>query len=234
MSARHGRRGVVAALISGVCAAGLWGCVGSPTGALPIDQAGKPADGCGARIFLVRGLWDVFSLGLNDLEAKFRGEGFQADALSGGSWRDLLADLIAAHDAGVRTPLVLGGHSYGADDVIELARQLQKRDIGVELLLLIDATDPGAIPANVRRCVHYYLPNPLGNALPGTFSGNPVVPAADNTTTEIVNIVASVESLGPSFRGVDHFGLEENGALHAALIQEVFDLCDWVAGETAE
>lgn len=208
------RRAAVRSIV--LITAVMWGggCVSSSPSGLP--------SGAAAQVYILRGLWDVFSIGLNSLETELLERGIAAEALSGPQWESIAEAIEKQHvDSARRSPLVFVGHSYGSDDAIHLARALQAKGITVDLLLLLDSTDPPPIPANVVRCVHYYIPNALGDLAPDQFSGNPVFAAAGNDRTEIVNRIVSEEEFGPGVRGVDHFNLESSGVLHAAIVEEV-------------
>jgi hypothetical protein len=209
-------------------AAWLGGCLAPVAGGDPggQDQSSKPADGCPVRVYLIRGLWDVFSTGLNTLGDELREAGINAVVISGPDWPDLVERLVADDAAGETTPLVLIGHSYGCDDAIEVARQLGKYEIPVRLLGLIDATDPGPIAANVDHCIHLYLPNALGSIFPGEFSGNPVVPVEGNTHTTIENITLTRGNFGSAVLGVDHFNIESSAVVHSFMLDTLLDVCE--------
>jgi hypothetical protein len=189
---------------------------GSKTTARP-SSADSPV-----HAYLLRGLWDFFSLGLNTLATELQAQGVDALAISGPKWPELAAGLASAFADGSDTrPLILVGHSYGADDAVNLARTLAEQNVPVRLLYLLDATGPAPIPANVDRCVHLYIPNELGRGVPQLFPGNPVVPEAGNHHTEIVNQVFSEAELGPGVRGVDHFTIEESELTHQLISAEI-------------
>jgi len=173
-------------------------------------------------VYLLRGLWDFFSLGLDDLSVELQDQGVDAAPMSGPDWERLGNRLVKERGAQADTSnLILVGHSFGADEAVLLARFLDKRGIGVRLLVLIDATNPPRIPANVDRCVHLYIPTALSALAPGTFAGNPVVAERGNTHTEIVNTVISEETFGAAARSVDHFNIESSTLVHEITIDEV-------------
>lgn len=176
------------------------------------------------RVYLLRGLWDFFSLGFDVLAEELVVLGVDAKAVTGPNWPDL-ADAIAASyaDGSDIRPLTLVGHSYGSDDAIRLARALNEQGIPVKLLYLLDATAPAPIPANVDRCVHLYIPNALGQGVPDMFPGNPVVAEAGNDHTQIVNLIFNEERFGSAVDGVDHFNIEESAFVHELVIAEVLD-----------
>ena len=74
-----------------------------------------------------------------------------------------LADYLANHP---RQPLILIGFSYGADDVILIARAIERSAFPVDLLITIDPVTPADIPANVKKCVNFYEPNGFWDIFP--------------------------------------------------------------------
>jgi pimeloyl-ACP methyl ester carboxylesterase len=110
-------------------------------------------------IYLLRGLFNVFSLGMDDLAAKLQEQGFSAVVDNHASWSALAERIIAARQAGSKRQIVLIGHSLGGDDVIKLAERLNQAGIAVDLLMPVDPVSPGAVPGNVRRVVNYFQSN---------------------------------------------------------------------------
>lgn len=53
--------------------------------------------------------------------------------------------------------IILIGHSAGADNAIHIARQLDKREIEVEWLILLDPAFPPQVPNNVVNCLDMYV-----------------------------------------------------------------------------
>ena len=174
------------------------------------------------RVFCLRGLLDVFSLGLNDLSERLCGEGIEARALSGPSWPSLARKIRQARLQGrLQEPLVLIGHSYGADDAIRLARKLSRWNIDVELLVLLDATTPPRVPSNVDRCLHVYRPTVVGDLLPFLFAGNPVDAEKDNHRTVFVNMIVSRENFGASAARIGHLNVDSSTAVHDLVVKEI-------------
>ena len=63
-------------------------------------------------------------------------------------------------------PLVLVGHSWGADDQVRVAEMLGQNGIQVDLLVLIDPVTPPLVPPNVKRCYCIYKSHPVTDAVP--------------------------------------------------------------------
>lgn len=111
-------------------------------------------------VILLRGLFNVFSLGMDDLGRKLEARRFAVKVQGHGSWPSLADDIIQRRRAGgPPTRLVLIGHSLGANDIISMAEMLGQAGVGVDLLIPIDATAPPPVPSNVRRVVNFYQSN---------------------------------------------------------------------------
>jgi len=174
------------------------------------------------RVVLFRGLWDVFSLGLDDLGEKAASEGYDVQIARSHTWPDAAASETTARLASsTNGPLIVGGHSYGADNAIRYCRLLEEEGLEVDLLLLLDATTPPPIPPNVTRCVHYYRTTILGSLAPFIFAGNPVEPAEGNSRTEIVNALLTPDLLGLASNSVGHFNIDASDDVHDLCLREI-------------
>jgi pimeloyl-ACP methyl ester carboxylesterase len=113
-------------------------------------------------VYLMRGLFNIFSLGMDELAAKLQRVGVKADAVSYTSWSSLADSITAQYRAGNHEPIILMGHSYGADTTISLARKLNDNRIPVALIVNFDPTAPGLVPPNVHRIINFYVPTAWG------------------------------------------------------------------------
>jgi hypothetical protein len=80
--------------------------------------------------------------------------------------------------------IVLFGHSWGASEAINFARELDRRGIPVLLTIQVDSVqksgqDDRAIPANVREAVNFYQTK-------GIFHGRKSIQAVDPSRTRIL------------------------------------------------
>src|SRR5262245_1748712 len=115
--------------------------------ACSIDQAPTPTVPpsipnplrCNVEVYCILGLANVFSLGLNDLASKLRNQGVPAAVVSGSDVDALANQIVDARiQSGDTRPLVLTGHSYGADDCLRIAETMKSRGLNVDLVVLID------------------------------------------------------------------------------------------------
>src|SRR4051794_5772628 len=108
------------------------------------------------RVYLLRGWFGVFSTGLDNLSEELRTKGIKAETVGHLAWRSTVSNIIKAHAAGKLGALVLVGHSQGANNVIEMARLLEKEKIPVDLLVTLAPLLQDPIPGNVVRAINYY------------------------------------------------------------------------------
>ncbi len=108
------------------------------------------------RVYLLRGWFGVFSTGLDSLAAELRSKGIKAETVGHLAWKTTVSNIIKWHASGNSNPLVLVGHSQGANNVIDMARLLQRENIPVDLLVTLAPAGQDPIPVNVMRAINYY------------------------------------------------------------------------------
>src|SRR5437588_12720676 len=85
-----------------------------------------PADRAETHVFLLRGWFGVFSTGLDTLAGELQTKGIKAETADHLAWRSILSKVIKDRAAGNSGPLVLIGHSQGGNNVIDIARLLER------------------------------------------------------------------------------------------------------------
>jgi hypothetical protein len=108
------------------------------------------------RVYLLRGWFGVFSTGLDTLATELRGRGIKTESVGHLAWKTMVSDIIKWHATGDSGPLVLIGHSQGANNVIDMARLLQRENISVDLLVTLAPAMQNPVPGNVVRAINYY------------------------------------------------------------------------------
>ncbi|MFD0915451.1 DUF726 domain-containing protein [Pseudahrensia aquimaris] len=110
-----------------------------------------------ADVYLLRGFGNVFSRGLDEMSAKLQKQGVPAKVAHHSEWKNI-ADQIAANRRKFgRRPVVLIGHSLGANAVLRMAQELRKKRITVQYMATFAATAPPPVPSNVRKLTNYYF-----------------------------------------------------------------------------
>jgi len=107
-----------------------------------------------AHVYLFRGLADVFSLGMNTLTDELNSRGVAATVHSHTDWKSIADKAAGNYKAGREGPIILIGHSLGADAVMEMADYLGDKGVPVALVIPFDATQSFPAPGNVARVVN--------------------------------------------------------------------------------
>jgi len=124
-----------------------------------VDTAQRTATRTG-EVYLMRGLMDIFSRGMDVMAAKLNRSGVYAVSYSYTDWKEMADRIIARDKAGkVSYPVVIMGHSLGANDAAKMATYLGSKGVKVSYVVAFDPTDPGYYGKNIGKVVNYYLPN---------------------------------------------------------------------------
>lgn len=174
-------------------------------------------------LYAMRGFLGIFSTGMDTLCRKLN----QRHILLSAAVADEVADiyrkqLLHAYQLGDMTgPLILVGHSYGADDQIRTARYLGRHKIEVTLLLLLDPVTPPTIPANVQRCVDIYKSHPLTDWLP--FLRGVPVHVADPKFTRLTDINLRYAKVGFNTGPVNHMNISAVPGVQKMMLHYIDD-----------
>jgi pimeloyl-ACP methyl ester carboxylesterase len=103
-------------------------------------------------VYLMRGLLNIFSLGMDELAARIARHGIDASVYNHTYADSIVARIAQMYRAGDHGPYILVGHSLGADAVMAMAQQLNAQGVPVALVVPVDGTGSYAAPSNVA-CV---------------------------------------------------------------------------------
>jgi predicted alpha/beta hydrolase family esterase len=159
-----------------------------------------------AHVYLLRGLFNVFSLGMDTLAEELSRKGVETSVNNYADWQTLADRAAERYKAGTENPIILIGHSLGADAVIEMAAYLGRRDVPVALVIPFDGTHLLVAPANVARLVNLTQRN-YAYARPGPgFKGS------------LANVDVSSDA------NIDHINIDKAARTHARAISEVMSV----------
>jgi hypothetical protein len=185
----------------------------------PIVEEQHPRVG---HVYCMRGWLGIFSTGMDTLAEKVDKE-VAAVSVADEEWRRLKGFLINERKAGrLNEPLVLVGHSYGADDQIRVASELKEAGITVDLLLVVDPVTPPAISDNVKRVVCIYKSHPETDSIPA-WRGVPIDPTT--CKAPLVNINLRTAPVGFDTKLIDHVNIEKSDGVHAMVLAEIRKVC---------
>ncbi len=161
--------------------------------ALAVGLVAIPFDAVNARptvgpaVYVLRGALGIFSSGMDGLADELNAADVSAVSVAFDDWRDYTATIVKAYRARP-FPVVLVGHSWGANTILLMAYELGKRHIPVALLVFYDITTSARIPRNVQWVINYRSTSAIGGEVTvvggGGFSG-----VIDNVTRPDLNHV---------------------------------------------
>jgi hypothetical protein len=106
-------------------------------------------------VYLLRGFMNVFSLGMDDLAAKLQAAGIAATVVNHADSDFVASRIMSTYNSGDHGPIVLIGHSLGADAVADIATTLARYNVPVALAVMFDGTEAHQIPGNVTTAINY-------------------------------------------------------------------------------
>jgi hypothetical protein len=161
-----------------------------------------------SRIYMMRGLLGIFSLGIDSLAGKLRAQGYDPQIFGWDQWGQIAGEILAANRAGDTSQIILIGHSLGSNSTIQVANAIQQANIPVDLIVTFDITQPLQVPRNVQRFINFYQYNGFGErAVPGYgFAG------------ELQNIDLTADT------SIGHGNIDEIPRLQQAVVDKVLEI----------
>ncbi|QCI63553.1 hypothetical protein [Phreatobacter stygius] len=122
--------------------------------------ARQPAQSSAPRIYLIRGLAQTVSEGVDHLAVKLNRLGYRASVHAFGDWRQIVEQIAADQSAsGGRQKAVLVGHSLGANSTIEAANALAARGASAQLAVTFDPTQDLTVTGGAPHFINFYQSN---------------------------------------------------------------------------
>jgi pimeloyl-ACP methyl ester carboxylesterase len=201
----------------------LTGCSAMTRGELAKVQP-ISTDPRAGNVYLLRGFIGIFSTGIDQLGEEIEGKGVRAMVFQDDQWSSL-ADTIKAKYANQKNvePLILIGHSYGADDVIRIARKLDEANVKVDLLITLDPVTPPKVPKNIAFCYNLYQSNGVFDAMPW-LRGIPLA-QEKKIPGQLANVNIRTDRTDLLEPGTDHFNIEKKAKIHNEVIAKVLSAC---------
>lgn len=161
-------------------------------------------------IYLLRGLANVFSRGMDAMGARLVRSGLDARVYNHAAWRDLSQNIVArAKKKNVSYPIVIMGHSLGANAAVNMARYLGERGIKVRFVVAFDPTVSTSVGKNVSQVINYYLPKD----------------SATNKVLRGAGFTGSLKNVNVTgMNGVTHMNVEKNTSLQNKSIKRTIAL----------
>lgn len=122
------------------------------------DTSDRSAPRLPGRVYILRGIGHIWSGGMTDLADELNRRGTTASAHRHGEWMELADEAIKLHKSDPeKWPIVLIGHSNGADMAINMAYRMREKGVPVALVVGYDPTRFSSnVPSNVQRFINLY------------------------------------------------------------------------------
>lgn len=171
-------------------------------GGAPVTSAATQDHGT---VYLMRGGFNVFSLGLDTLGDELDEKGIPAQVKGFNDWRVYAAAIEAeyAKDKRATRPIVIMGHSWGANAALLMAAELGKKGVPVDLVVTFDLLNEIKVAPNVKRAINFYVEG----------GGVPAEPAP-GFKGKLENVTAA--SIDPS---IWHLTIEKDERIHERAVE---------------
>jgi hypothetical protein len=156
-----------------------------------------------AHVYLLRGLMNIFSLGMDTLAEKIQRQGIYATVHNYAEWQTLADHAAAAYQAGREGPIIIIGHSLGADAVMEMSAYLGRKGVPVALAVPFDAKQSYATPSNVGRLINL------------THAGYGYMSRGAGFQGSLSNVDVSND------RNIDHLNIDKSPRLHSQVLAAI-------------
>ena len=175
---------------------------------LPVGATANavPASGAnGTHVYLLRGVLNIFSLGLDDIAAKLQAQGIPVTVVNYLSWSSVADEAAAEYRSGRVRTIVLVGHSSGATVLPDMVARLDQLGAPVKLAIGLDSVFRTSLSGRVGRYINFYIAN--GN-------GEPVARTKQlHGSLENVNV--------QNVPGVGHITIDKNEIIQRKVISAI-------------
>jgi len=204
---------------------GLCGCSAMKPGRLDVVAPQTPLQtGRVGTVYLLRGWIGIFSTGIDSLGQQVNDVGIHAEVFQADQWSALASTIREKYRAHANPePLILVGHSYGADDVIRIARELNADAIRVDLLITLDPVTPPPVPGNVVRTYNLYQSNGMLDNLP--WLRGIALEREPGATGRLDNFNIRTDRTELLEPGLDHFNIEKKQKIHDDVLTRLKEAC---------
>jgi hypothetical protein len=169
----------------------------------------KPAQAApaesGAHVFLVRGVLNIFSLGMDQIASKLQQQGITATAHNHMMWASIADEAAAEYKSGRIKTIILVGHSSGATCLPDIVARLDQQGVPVKLAIGLDSVFRTRLAGHVGRYINFYVASGNGTRVE---QGKDFQGKLENVDVERVP-------------GVSHLTIDKNQLMQQKVIAEI-------------
>jgi len=168
----------------------------------PANAATGASPASSAHVYLLRGVLNIFSFGLDDIAEKLRAQGIPVTVANFVSWSSLASEAAAEYRSGRIKTIVLVGHSSGATALPDMVDRLNELGTPVKLAIGLDSVFRTSLNGRVGKYINFYIANGAGTPVA---KGNRFQGSLENVNVENVP-------------GVGHITIEKNQIMQQKVI----------------
>lgn len=155
-------------------------------------------------VYLLRGVLNIFSLGLDTIGARLEAQGIPVTVANFVSWSSLADEAAANYKAGRVKTIVLVGHSSGATALPDMIAKLNQLGVPVKLAIGLDSVFKTKLSTGAERYINIYI---------GDGPGEPVRAAS--------GLRGKLDNVDVRGSGVGHITIDKNEAIQRRVIAEI-------------
>ncbi len=187
---------------------------------VPFARAEESTCGCDVKIYIFRGAFNVFSLGADKLTERLSEVGFSPKSLNHCYWRSTISEIVEQHRCHPETKFVLIGHSYGADATIRAARQLESRNVFVDLIVNMETVHFTCVSKNVGVALNFHRSRPILDYIP-VWRGLPIYCEDGHGNIENIDLRHHPDFQNPF---LSHIQVDDHPWIHEQILERVQNL----------
>jgi hypothetical protein len=132
--------------------------------------APRPAEAAPARahVYLMRGVLNIFSLGMDQMASRLQQQGIPASVHNHILWASVADDAIAEYRSGRANVIILVGHSSGATCLPDMVERLSQQGVPVKLAIGLDSVFHTSLSGRVGKYINFYVANGAGTRVERT------------------------------------------------------------------
>jgi hypothetical protein len=116
----------------------------------------------GAHVFLIRGVLNIFSLGMDQIANRLQQQGINATVHNHMLWASIADEAAAEYKSGRIKTIILVGHSSGATCLPDIVARLDQQGVPVKLAIGLDSVFRTSLAGRVGRYINFYVANGYG------------------------------------------------------------------------
>jgi hypothetical protein len=155
-------------------------------------------------VYLLRGVLNIFSLGLDDIADKLRAQGIPVTVANFVSWSSLADEAAAGYKSGQLKTIVLVGHSSGATALPDMVARLSQHGVPVKLVIGLDSVFRTKLAGSAEHYINFYV---------ASGAGEPVTRTAD--------FRGKLDNVDVGGSGVGHLTIDKNLVMQQRVIAAI-------------